>query len=45
MRGEWADSRVGVHICEHLFIATEQGVPGGWVPDIELDLEMDQPHI
>ena len=36
--GEWADSRVGVHICAHLFIATEQGVPGGLVLGIHFDL-------
>ena len=44
--GEWADSRVGVHICAHLFIATEQGVPGGWVPGIHFDLVWQkQPNI
>ena len=44
--GEWADSRVGVHICAHLFIATEQGVPGGWVPGIHFDLvSQKQPNI
>ena len=45
-REEWADSRVGVHICAHLFIATEQGVPGGWVPGIHFGLVWQkQPNI
>ena len=44
--GEWADSRVGVHICAHLFIATEQGVPGGMVPELHFDLvSQKQPNI
>ena len=43
---EWADSRAGVHICAHLFIAAEQGVPVGLMPGIYFDLVWQkQPHI